>query len=139
MQPPGGQKTITNRYVRHYNVIYVEPYSDDSLKTIFNNIMDWMFLSQTKFTYGAGVKSQKENIVSATISTYQEVMKRFRPTPAKSHYTYNLRDVSKIFQGIAKSDPRAILEDTHAIKLWAHECMRVFQDRLISQEDRDQF
>ena len=31
MQPPGGQKTITNRYVRHYNVIYVEPYSDISL------------------------------------------------------------------------------------------------------------
>ena len=31
MQPPGGQKTITNRYVRHYNVIYVEPYSDLSL------------------------------------------------------------------------------------------------------------
>ena len=25
------------------------------------------------------------------------------------------------------------------IKLWAHECMRVFQDRLISQEDRDKF
>lgn len=64
-------------------------------------------------------------------------MKRFRPTPAKSHYTYNLRDVSKVFQGIAKSDSRAIIEDTHVIKLWAHECMRVFQDRLISQEDRD--
>ena len=25
------------------------------------------------------------------------------------------------------------------IKLWAHECMRVFQDRLISQDDRDKF
>jgi len=43
MQPPAGQKTITNRYVRHYNVIYVEPYSDDSLKTIFGCVMDWMY------------------------------------------------------------------------------------------------
>lgn len=25
------------------------------------------------------------------------------------------------------------------LKLWAHECLRVFQDRLISQEDRDSF
>lgn len=25
------------------------------------------------------------------------------------------------------------------LKLWAHECLRVFQDRLISQEDRDLF
>ena len=43
MQPPGSQKTITNRYIRHYNVIYVEPYSDASLQTIFGNVMDWMF------------------------------------------------------------------------------------------------
>ena len=47
--------------------------------------------------------------------------------------------MSKVFQGIAKSDPRAISEDRNLIKLWAHECMRVFQDRLISQEDRDEF
>ena len=132
MQPPGGQKTITNRYIRHYNVIYVEPYSDDSLKTIFGCVMDWMFMSQTKYQYGSGVKSQKDNIVSATIMTYQEITLKFRPTPAKSHYTYNLRDVSKVFQGISKSDPRAIPEDNNMIKLWAHECCRVFQDRLIS-------
>jgi len=44
-----------------------------------------------------------------------------------------------VFQGIAKSDPRAIEEEAIIIKLWAHECMRVFQDRLISQSDRDEF
>ena len=85
------------------------------------------------------MQSTKDSMVLATIQTYQEIMKRFRPTPAKSHYTYNLRDVSKVFQGIAKSDPRAIIEDRDLIKLWAHECMRVFQDRLISMEDRDEF
>jgi|Transcript_6477 dynein heavy chain len=126
MQPPGSQKTITNRYIRHFNVIYVEPYSDASLQTIFGSVMDWMFKSQTKYQYSQGVQSCKENMVVATIQTYQEIMRRFRPTPAKSHYTYNLRDVSKVFQGIAKSDPRAIPEDRNLIKLWAHECMRVF-------------
>ena len=136
---PDSQKKVTNRYIRHYNIIYVEPYSDVSLKTIFGSIMDWMFMSATKYTYSSGVQSQKDSMVSATISTYQETCKRFRPTPAKSHYTYNLRDVSKVFQGIAKSDPRAIPEDNNLIKLWAHECMRVFQDRLISMDDRDQF
>jgi dynein heavy chain len=35
--------------------------------------------------------------VANTIYIYKETMKRFRPTPAKSHYTFNLRDVSKIF------------------------------------------
>lgn len=73
MQPPGGSKTITNRYIRHYNVIYIEPYSDDSLKTIFGSVMDWMFMSQTKYQYSASVKSQKDKMVAATISTYQEI------------------------------------------------------------------
>jgi dynein heavy chain len=46
--------------------------------------------------------------------------------------------VSKVFQGISKCDARANTDEATAVKLWAHECMRVFQDRLISQEDRDQ-
>jgi dynein heavy chain len=50
-----------------------------------------------------------------------------------------LRDVSKIFQGIAKSSAKAITTEDDILKLWAHECLRVFQDRLISQDDRDIF
>lgn len=64
---------------------------------------------------------------------------KFRPTPAKSHYTYNLRDVSKVFQGISKSNPKAISNEDDMCKLWAHECTRTFHDRLISDEDRNDF
>lgn len=81
----------------------------------------------------------KEAMVAATIQIYNDVQKRFKPTPAKSHYTFNLRDVSKVFQGLSKSNPRAIASEDSAIKLWAHECLRVFQDRLISIQDRDLF
>lgn len=70
---------------------------------------------------------------------YNQISKEFKPTPAKSHYTYNLRDVSKVFQGLAKSSPKAIKSDDDMTKLWGHECLRVFQDRLISTEDRDKF
>ena len=73
MQPPGSQKTITNRYIRHYNVIYIEPYSDQSLQTIFGTVMDWMFQSSTKYTYGNGVQSLKSAMVMATIQTYQQI------------------------------------------------------------------
>jgi dynein heavy chain len=140
MGPPGdGRNSISSRYIRHFNVIYVEPYSDDSLKNIFSNVMDWVFASKNVPPFAESVKGMKDSIVANTIYIYKETSRRFRPTPAKSHYTYNLRDVSKVFQGISKSNARAIQKDDDFIKLWAHECMRVFQDRLISIEDRDTF
>jgi dynein heavy chain len=71
MGPPGGgRNSITNRYVRHFNVIYVEPYSDTSLNMIFCNVMEWMFRSNFKIPFSAGVEKLKESIVGATINVY---------------------------------------------------------------------
>ena len=45
MSPPGaGKNSVNGRLVRHFNTIYIEPYSDGSLQTIFQYIMDWTFL-----------------------------------------------------------------------------------------------
>jgi len=127
MGPPGGgRNSITNRYVRHFNVLYIEPYSDTSLNMIFCNVMEWMFRSNHKNPFSAGIEKMKENITSATIQVYNQVQKQFRPTPAKAHYTFNLRDLSKVFQGMSKTHARAMGQEESFIKLWAHECMRVF-------------
>jgi len=134
-----GRQTITNRYVRHFNIIYVEPYSVDSMNQIFCSVMEWMFRSATKLPYAANIEKLKETVVIATINVYEDVQKQFRPTPAKAHYTFNLRDLSKVFQGISKTNARAMKSDEDLIKLWAHECLRVFQDRLINLTDRENF
>lgn len=140
MGPPGnGRNSISSRYIRHFNVLYIEPYSSDSLKYIFSTIMDWLFLSKASPPFPQAVQSMKESVVSNTIEIYGRVSAAFKPTPAKSHYTYNLRDVSKVFQGIAKSSGKGIQKEDDMLKLWAHECIRVFQDRLINNDDRGQF
>lgn len=47
MGPPGnGRNSISSRYIRHFNVIYIEPYSGDSLRYIFSTVMDWLFLAK---------------------------------------------------------------------------------------------
>jgi len=48
------------------------------------------------------------NVVDSCILVYQTIMRQLLPTPAKSHYTFNLRDLSKIFQGILMFDVKAI-------------------------------
>jgi hypothetical protein len=51
--------------------MYVEPFSDDSLKYIFANVLEWMFASSGKFFYDEEIKGMKANIVDYTIATYQ--------------------------------------------------------------------
>lgn len=48
--------------------------------------------------------SLSDKIVISTIQIYNIIKssKELLPTPAKSHYIYNLRDISKVFQGIAR-------------------------------------
>jgi len=61
MGPPGdGRNSISSRYIRHFNVLYVEPYSEDSLKNIFSIIMDWVFASKNVPPFGEAVKSMKD-------------------------------------------------------------------------------
>jgi dynein heavy chain len=109
MGPPGGGRNdITPRYVRHFNVIYVEPYSNASMTYIFSNVLEWFYQSHQSPMFSKGVSGQKENLVANTLHLYDQVAEKFKPTPAKSHYTYNLRDVSKVFQGVCRTSPKAI-------------------------------
>lgn len=50
-----------------------------------------------------------------------------------------MRDVSKVFQGISLGDKVGINSNTTLIKLWMHECTRVFCDRLVNTDDTATF
>lgn len=38
-------------------------------------------------------------MVDATIEVFNTITRELLPTPQKSHYTFNLRDIAKVFQG----------------------------------------
>ncbi|KAL7985993.1 hypothetical protein Chor_011159 [Crotalus horridus] len=80
-----------------------------------------------------------EPLVDATIYVYSTITSQLLPTPAKSHYTFNLRDLSKVFQGMLMADPAKIVDKLPLLRLWYHESCRVFRDRLVNDEDRNWF
>ena len=46
--------------------------------------------------------------------------------------------MSRIVQGIMLSSPLSIQSDLSLIQFWSHECMRVFNDKLITEKDCNQ-
>ncbi|XP_073385492.1 uncharacterized protein [Physcomitrium patens] len=134
MSPPGGgRNSVTNRYLRHFNVVCVNAFSDLTMNRIFLYLVDfWM----KRARYNPTITKLRSAMVTATIDIYQTVQAELLPTPEKSHYTYNLRDISKIFLGLQYA-PTEIGDDYYKIiRLWANECLRVFYDRLINDSDR---
>lgn len=128
---------VTPRMLRHFSLLTLANFSDETLKRIFCTLSRW-HLSKPGFSFGSSVP---DKIVAATLQVYREVIKELLPTPEKSHYVFNLRDFSRVIQGIVKAPPPGTtagsFDESYLIRLWTHEMFRVFHDRLTSEEDRE--
>ncbi|XP_038666815.1 dynein heavy chain 3, axonemal-like [Scyliorhinus canicula] len=140
MAPPdGGRQAVTPRCLRHFNIIAIDAFSEETMKTIFQPMVDWHF----NRGFDNSLKRYSRILVWATTEVYVQALEHFLPTPSKSHYIFNLRDFSRVIQGLLllKSDciPHGIEGDYKLMRLWIHEVYRVFCDRLVDTQDRTLF
>ena len=135
MAPPGGgRQPISHRLQSKFALFNIPPPNESQLKRIYNTLLQ-NHLSK----FSEDVQSIAENITNGTLELFQNVQKQFLPTPKKSHYVFNLRDMSRVFQGLLDANVHYFDDRAAFIKLWCHECYRVFADRLINAEDRQLF
>ena len=131
--PGGGRSFITPRFQRHFNIVAFASFDDTAMNTIFRSILKFHFRSGK---FNNEVAGMEQKIVSATLKVYDQIQQDLRPTPLKTHYTFNLRDFSKVICGMCMCTKNELTTADSTLRLWAHELTRVFGDRLINNEDR---
>ncbi|XP_069776188.1 dynein axonemal heavy chain 2 isoform X2 [Narcine bancroftii] len=135
MGPPGGGRTVISpRLLSRFNLINMTFPVTSQIKRIFSTM-----INQKLQDFEEQLKPIGNIVTEATIELYNEVVQRFLPTPTRIHYLFNLRDISKIFQGMLRVHKDYHDSKSSITRLWVHECFRVFSDRFVDQKDMDLF
>eukprot|EP01038_Epipyxis_sp_PR26KG_P008413 gene8413-11380_t len=129
--PGGGRNEVSPRLLRHFNMIWLTNLAIPSMCRIFTSILKG-FITLNLPQY----EKITDLLVQSSVDIYIRIQKELLPTPLRSHYTFNLRDLSKVFQGVLMVKPHHLPDMESLIRLWCHESSRVFRDRLINDEDR---
>ncbi|XP_026846886.1 dynein heavy chain 2, axonemal [Drosophila persimilis] len=131
MGPPGGgRQMISSRTQSRFVLINLTFPTQETVVRIFGSM-----LRQKLESFSNEVREMWLPITQCTIYLYLAVIGKMLPTPNKSHYLFNLRDISKVFQGLLRSAQELQTKKSFFLRLWIHECFRVFCDRLVDDTD----
>jgi len=143
MQHPGaGKNDIPNRLKRNFFIFNLVLPSITSINDIYGQMLDGRF---TAHDFDSACLDVVGKLTSATIKLWKTVKTKMLPTPSKFHYVFNLRDLSRVFQGILLTPTESIVHggarenfssNQMMLALWRHECDRVFCDKLSSDKDK---
>ena len=152
MQHPGGGKNdIPNRLKRNFFIFNMVLPSITSINDIYGQMLQGRFPSDK---VPAETLKVANELTTATIALWRTVKDKMLPTPAKFHYIFNLRELSRVFQGIMLTPTETIRtggyrceQGTTAfdgggitlLRIWKHECSRVFSDKLTNLKDKAVF
>ena len=133
MGPPGGGRAVvTARLLRHFNIMTYTDLQAESMDTIFSTIINAFY-----YNFAADIKAAVPELIAMTLRVYNSVLTGpLKPTPSRSHYSFNLRDISRIAQGLCAADKKDCSVVADLVRMWIHENQRVFGDRLIDNNDR---
>ncbi|KAL0211729.1 hypothetical protein RCL1_005355 [Eukaryota sp. TZLM3-RCL] len=137
--PGGGRNDIPDRLKRHFAIYNSTLPSKAAVEHVYSKILKGYFTTSAPRSFSSELSSVLNNIIPMTFSLWDKVKQKLLPTPSKFHYMFNLRDLSRITQGLLTVTNEHLKSPSQLVSLWKHECCRVLSDRFIDPNDLSWF
>jgi dynein heavy chain 1 len=125
-----GRKPLSHRFLRHVPVIYVDYPGETSLKQIYGTF------NRAMLRIVPVLRAYAEPLTAAMVEFYLISQERFTQD-MQPHYVYSPRELTRWVRGIVEAiRPLETLTVEGLVRLWAHEALRLFQDRLVEDAER---
>uniref|UniRef100_A0A8C6ZHZ5 Dynein axonemal heavy chain 10 n=1 Tax=Nothoprocta perdicaria TaxID=30464 RepID=A0A8C6ZHZ5_NOTPE len=127
----GGRNEIDPRFISLFSVFNVPFPSEQSLNLIYASILK----GHTEM-FNESIATIADKMTACTLELYKMIVHDLPPTPSKFHYIFNLRDLSRVYNGLVLTTPGRFQTVAQMVRVWRNECLRVFHDRLINEADK---
>lgn len=121
---------MSHRFLRHVPVIYVDYPGEISLRQIYGTF------NRAMLRMLPALRAYAEPLTLAMVDFYLLSQEQFTQD-MQPHYVYSPRELTRWVRGICEAiRPLENLSIEGLVRLWAHEGLRLFQDRLVEEKER---
>lgn len=130
--PPtdAGRTPLGSRFLRHAPLIMVDYPGEISLTQIYGTF------NSAVLKIIPTLRGYADALTQAMIQVYLRSQKRFTPD-IQPHYVYSPRELTRWVRAIYEAmRPLETMSLEGLVRIWAHEALRLFSDRLIADDER---
>ena len=130
--PPtdAGRTPMGARFLRHAPLVMVDYPGEVSLHQIYGTF------NSAVLKIIPNLRGYSDPLTKAMVQLYIESQARFVPK-IQPHYVYSPRELTRWVRGLYEAiRPLETLSVEGLVRIWAHEALRLFQDRLVAEDER---